>query len=194
MSVIINPIVLPGPWRSGVALDLQTSSSTLIGVDQWGHNRFDTTRPPMGELLYKLKYRHDSTAVAEIVDTVSDFLRTWPQVDCIVPVPPSKQRTFQPLSAVAEALSAHTRIPLCRECISKVKATPELKDEADYSKKLEILNDAIAVHPELTQGGRILLLDDLYQTGATVVTITQKLMHEGGAKAVYLLTLTKSRR
>jgi competence protein ComFC len=181
MSVKISPLVLRGPWNSGFALDLQTTGSVPIGTDQWGHMRFDTTRPPMGELLYRLKYGHDPAAVKEIVETVMDFLRTWKvEVNGIVPVPPSKERKFQPLLAVVEALSERTGI--------------QLKDEADYNKKVEALNSVLVVDRDLTRGARILLIDDLYQTGATVDTITRKLIQDGGATAVYLLTLTKSRR
>jgi competence protein ComFC len=195
MSVEINPILLRGPWRSGFALDLQTTSSVLIGTDSAGHKRFDTTRPPMGELLYRLKYGNDSTALGEIVETVVGFLRTWKvEVDGIVPVPASKVRKFQPLLEVAKALCERTGIPLRGEYVSKVKATSQLKDEADFNKKVEVLNSALTVDRSLAQGARILLLDDLYQTGATVDTITRKLLQDGGAAAVYLLTLTKSRR
>lgn len=195
MSVKISPLVLRGPWKSGFALDLQTTSSVPIGTNQWGHMRFETTRPPMGELLYRLKYGNDPAAVDEIVETVIDFLRSWKvEVDCIVPVPPSKERKFQPLLAVVEALSKRTKIPLHGECVSKVKATIQLKDEADYMKKVEALNSVLVVDRDLTQGARIFLVDDLYQTGATVDTITRKLIQDGGATAVYLLTLTKSRR
>ena len=195
MSVKINPISLRGPWKFGVALDFQTTSSVLIGTDQWGHKRFDTSRPPMGELLYRLKYGNDPTAVQEIVETVAGFLRTLNvEVNCIVPVPPSKDRKFQPLLAVAAALGKRTGIPVCGECVSKVKATGQLKDEMDYGKKVDALKDAVTVDRSLTEGARILLLDDLYQTGATVDTITRKLIQDGGAAAVYVLTLTKSRR
>jgi hypothetical protein len=43
-----------GKWREGFALDLQTLSSIFIGHDEFGHPRFETTRPEIGELLYKL--------------------------------------------------------------------------------------------------------------------------------------------
>jgi predicted amidophosphoribosyltransferase len=195
MSVKINPIRLRGPWRSGFALDLHTTSSVLIGTDSAGHKRFDTVRPPMGELLYRLKYGDDPTAVDEIVETVVDLLRTWKvEVDCIVPVPPSKSPRFQPLLAVAKALSHRAGIPLCGGCVSKVAATGQLKDETDYRRKIEALGAALKVNRSLTQGSRVLLVDDLFQTGATVETITRKLLQDGGAAAVYLLTLTKSRR
>ena len=55
MSVKINPHKLNGPWSDGSALDVHTTSSTMIGHNAFGHPVFDTTRSPLGELLYKLK-------------------------------------------------------------------------------------------------------------------------------------------
>ena len=52
LSVEINPKFLRGPWDAGFALDKHTRSITYLGVDQWGHDRYETTRSPVGELLY----------------------------------------------------------------------------------------------------------------------------------------------
>jgi len=60
-------ITLEGNWKSGKAYDLHTVSSTHLGKDEFGHDRFDNTRSAMGELLYQLKYQHDKTKVSEIV-------------------------------------------------------------------------------------------------------------------------------
>jgi competence protein ComFC len=56
---------------------------------------------------------------------------------------------------------------------------------------METLEDAFEVDASETKGRRILLFDDLYGSGATVRTITEALLKQGGAKAVHLLTLTK---
>jgi predicted amidophosphoribosyltransferase len=45
-----------------------------------------------------------------------------------------------------------------------------------------------------TSGKNLLLFDDLYRSGATVSAITELLKSQGKAKAVYLLTLTETRR
>ena len=58
---------------------------------------FETERPPVGELLYKLKYRHDKSAIEPLADTTADFLlKKWRlSVDAIIPVP---LPTFEPFS------------------------------------------------------------------------------------------------
>lgn len=69
--------------------------STLIGHDSNGHSQFDTTR---GELVYRLKNRSDQKALAPIARAAVEFIKGWaPQVDAIVPVPPSRKRAYQPV-------------------------------------------------------------------------------------------------
>jgi predicted amidophosphoribosyltransferase len=59
----------------------------------------------------------------------------------------------------------------------------------DYDKRAEALEGAFSISKALTKGKRFLLFDDLYGSGATVSAITEALK-AGGARAVYLLTLT----
>lgn len=103
---------------------------------------------------------------------------------------PSQTRRLQPVLAVATALAELLGIPLSKG-LKKVKKTPQLKDLTDYDERAEALQDAFEVGADEAKGKRLLLFDDLYGSGATVRTITQALVKEGGAKSVHLLTLTK---
>lgn len=192
VNVEINPKRLRGgPWNDGRALDVHTLESTFIGNNQFGHPMFDTKRSPVGELLYRLKYRNDQAAVAQLADAAKRFLETWqPPIDAIVPVPPSVTRKNQPVIAIATALAERLQIPLCTSCLSKAKRTPQLKDIVEYDKRTEALKDAFTAAIEHTQGKNLLLFDDLFGTGATARAVVQFLKGEGHAKAVYLLTLT----
>ena len=179
MPAKINPRKLRGPWTDGYALDVHTTSSTMIGHNAYGHAVFDTVRSPLGELLYRLKNRG----------------RWAIPVDAIVPVPPSNTtRKHQPVIGVARALSEYLRVPLCEGCLAKIKSTGQLKDVFDYARRAEILKDAFSVDAPRTKGKRLLLIDDLYRSGATAGAIAQLLTTTGGARAVYLLTLTQTRK
>ena len=196
MSVRINPRKLRGPWVAGYALDLHTLSSTFLGHDAFGHPEFETKRSPLGDLLYRLKNAGDRSVIPEIVDTVGTFVKAWGvPIDAIVPVPPSNtRRKHQPVLAVAEALGTVLRVPVCEGCVTKVKSTAQLKDVFDYAQRAAILKDAFAVDTSRTEGKRLLLVDDLYRSGATVSAIAQLLTSHGAARAVYLLTLTQTRK
>jgi predicted amidophosphoribosyltransferase len=191
VSIEIHPRALHGPWDKGFALDVHTVSSTYLGDDQYGHPRFDTKRSEIGELLYRLKYKHDQTVVEPIVEAVAGFLgSSHSPIDAIVPVPPSNVRTNQPVTVIVNALSERLKIPVCTECLSKIKKTPQLKDITEYDKRVKALEGAFSVAPEHTKGKRLLLFDDLHGSGATVTAITELLKGAGGSKTVYLLTLT----
>jgi predicted amidophosphoribosyltransferase len=190
MSIEINPMYLRGPWDAGFALDKHTRGSTYLGVDQWGHDRYDTTRSPVGELLYRLKYRGDQSAVEPLAEAAAKFLAQVWSIDAIIPTPPSNVRRSQPVMAVAEAIATRLGVPVCMGGLSKVKQTPQLKDITDYDKRKEILSDAFTVDQSLTCDQKLLLFDDLFGSGATVAHIVEVLKNPGKARAVYLLTLT----
>ena len=73
----------------------------------------------------------------------------------------------------------------------KIKETPELKN-VDYAKRLELLEGAHSVEGDPLRGRSILLLDDLYQSGATLNAVARLLRQTGGASAVFVLALTRA--
>jgi|SRR3989338_222626 len=194
--VSINPKSLAGKWIQGYALDIHTIDSTFIGYDEYEHEVFDTKRSEIGELLYRLKYKSDRTALGEIIDTLADFLKNrWKIVDAIaaiIPVPPSKNRPFQPVLEIAKSLSSCLRIPFYDDLLLKSKETPELKDVYKYEKRMELLKNVFYVGNVL-KGKSILLLDDLYRSGATLDAITEIMYNQGKVSNVYVLTLTRTR-
>ena len=194
-KVGIRPSKIPGNWADGYAPDAHKMKSEYIG-DEYGYPRFDTTRTPLGELLYRLKYRQDQTAIEPIVHTVVNFLNSWGiPFDAIVPVPPSNtRRSIQPVIEVSKGISEISGILLCETCIRKVKDTGQLKDVTDPQKRKQFLKDAFTVDQEKTFEKKLLLFDDLYRSGETVNEIARVLSNEGKASAVYLLTLTRSGR
>jgi competence protein ComFC len=196
MSVEIHPRKIRGKWAEGYALDLHTVSSTFVGHDGYGHPQFDTVRSELGELLYKLKYGAGAVAIESIAETVVEFLEEkWPiKVDLLVPVPPSNTgRKRQPVSEVAKAICVRSGLELCLAGIEKIKQTPQLKNVYDYKQRVAALEGAFAADRAKITGKRVLLFDDLFRSGATMNTITERLIEDGKAKVVYALTLTRTR-
>jgi competence protein ComFC len=62
--VEINPTKVAGRWSYGFTLDVHTTSSELLGHDEYGHPQFASKRSELGELLYRLKFRRDKTVIA----------------------------------------------------------------------------------------------------------------------------------
>jgi competence protein ComFC len=195
MAVDINPKKLVGSWQDGYSLDVHTIESRLIGYNAFGHAEFSTKRSPLGELLFRLKYRSDRKCIEPIVETATNFLSAWDiRPTLIVPVPPSNTaRTHQPVLEIAKQLARHAELALCVECVKKIKKTPQIKDVIDLGERMDALAEAYAIDEEETSGKRILLFDDLYQTGSTLNTIARALKKDGRARTVYVLTLTRTR-
>ena len=196
--VNINPQKLTGNWTKGFVLDIHTLSSTFVGYDEFGHEVFDTKRSELGELLYRLKYGADQSVLNDILDTVVDYLtNSWrivQSLDLIVPVPPSDtNRRSQPVLEVASGIGSRTGIPVLEDALVKVKQTLQLKNIYDYQKRAELLRDAFISRRSLVQGKTVLLLDDLYRSGATLNAVSQVLRDEGHVAAIYVLALTKTR-
>jgi len=191
--VRINPIAITGNWKSGVALDLHTTSSTPIGYNDFGHMQFETVRPEIAELLYRLKNKSDQSAAGPIVETVADFLQNHRgKFDLIVPVPPSQQRAVQPVNVLAEGVGQALGVPVL-SCIKTTRSTGQLKNITDADERREHVKGLYTVEEAKVDGRKILLFDDLFRSGTTMNAITDILMNPGKAAVVHALTITKTR-
>lgn len=193
-GISIKPRKLAGRWREGFALDLHTLSSEYIGDNEYGHPQFETTYSEIGELLYLLKYKRDESAVPAMVRAASKFVKNWdPEVDVLIPVPPSKYRRVQPVRILGEALAKRLKIPFGSDWLKKAKKVPELKNVYDYDERADLLEGAHTANAAKLTGRRVLLFDDLYRSGATMNAVTTVLYDEGDVEEVFALTMTKTR-
>jgi competence protein ComFC len=193
MAMDINPKEIAGTWHAGYVLDKHTISSTMIGYNEFGHPEFDTQRSPLGELVYKLKYKGDKAVLPTIVETAAAFITSWGiKPDVIVPLPPSKQRAFQPIIEIATQLGATLDIPVDTGTLKKTAATSQMKDIGNYADRVKAL-EAVFVVGEEFRGKTVLLIDDLFQSGATMNVVARIIREQGEAKAIYALALTRTR-
>ena len=190
----IHPKEIKGAWEQGFVLDVHTVSSTMIGYNEFGHPEFDTQRSQLGELVYRLKYKSDKTVVPAIIETIAAFLKNWGiDVDLVVPMPPSKlQRNLQPVITIASELGKALGIPVDTTSLRKSKSTPQMKDIGDFSARVAALEAAFTAVEDLA-GKRILLIDDLFQSGASMNVAARTLKNEGKVKSAYAIALTRTR-
>jgi competence protein ComFC len=193
MAIKINWQKIEGAWQSGVALDLQTTSSTFLGHDEFGHARFDNTRSEIGEFLHQLKNRGDRNAAGPIVEAAAKFIRPYrAKFDALVPVPPSSQRALQPVIVLAEGIGRALDLPVL-QCISTTRETTQLKNITDPEERKKHVSGLYAVDTAQTRGTNILLFDDLFRSGSTMNAITEVLLSAGRAASVRALAITKTR-
>lgn len=189
-----NPRKIDGPWTDGRVLDLHSTGSEFLGYDEYGHEQFDTRRTEVGELLYRLKYRNDASALEEIGTVAEKFIRSWRiKFDVIVPAPPTRTRRVQPLHQIADELSRRFNVPVVKAVSKKAAGAAELKNLREFHERQAVLQGALTVNARAIAGKHVLLLDDLIRSGATLGAVAGALSNAGAA-TIFAFALTKTRR
>ena len=114
----------------------------------------------------------------------------------IMPVPLHPERIrargFNQASVLAQALSKSLRLPLDEVSLSRVSGSEKYRAGLDVKGRRDTVAGAFKVsHPRLVVGEDILLVDDVFTTGATVSACAEALLG-AGAKSVFVLTLARA--
>lgn len=117
----------------------------------------------------------------------------WKQVDCLVPVPlhPKRRawRGFDQSLHLAQTMAVHCGLPVVSDGMIRVRPTTPQVSLSTHERRENVRRAFRAVHDRL-QGRNILLIDDVYTTGATV-SEAARAAKEGGAAAAYVLTISR---
>ena len=187
-------IELKGNWCKGLAVDIHTLSSTYLGPDENGHERWENVRSDMGELVYQLKYHGDRTRIQEILRHLNR-IKGIERMDCLIPIPSTnKTRGFQPVLEITRALGAQNGIEVLEDILRKTPGGNELKGVMDMNERERQLGEHMQISRKNAVCGKsVLLVDDLYRSGATLRAATRLLYEQGGARIVNVLAMTKTR-
>jgi ComF family protein len=118
------------------------------------------------------------------------------QSTTVMPVPlhPKRQRArgFNQASVLAQVLSKSLRLPLDEVSLSRVSWSEIYRAGLDVKGRRDTVEGAfVVIHPRLVAGEEILLVDDVFTTGATVSACAEVLIM-AGAKSVFVLTLARA--
>jgi len=181
----LNLIPLVGDFDFGYALG---QYSELGGIH--------TEKTQVGRLLHGFKYKFDRDAGAILADLAVKFINSRSLLkssDLMVTVPPSfTSRPFDPVSFLAEKISERTGIRWEKGVIKRTRITKLQKRIFDKAGKKENvistyrLNNLVPIF-----GKKILLLDDLYDSGATIGQISQ-ILRRAKADKIFVLALAKT--
>lgn len=184
---------ITGNWDKGHVLDKHTISSEFLGYDENGHPRFDTKRSEAGEALYQLKYQNDKSQAPLLAAAVAkDVVPLLGEFGMIIPMPASKARPWQPVTEVARELGTLTGKPVIENLLVRMAQSQQLKDLTTKEEKKAVLKDAFKVEEVITNDGRwnALLVDDLFDTGASMEEATEVLKKYRKVGNVYVAALT----
>ena len=177
-----HPRPLHGPWEAGWALDF--------------HSRFSGAtweRTEVGELAYRFKYGGEVSLAEELADRLLELTRHHPalaRVDVVLPVPSSQPRATEPVPLLAAALAQRLGVPVQTDWLVKTRETRPQKEMRTLIQKRRNVAGAFAVRGPV-RGRRVLVVDDLYDSGATLEEVT-RILQQAGVQAVLVVTLTRT--
>jgi ComF family protein len=114
----------------------------------------------------------------------------------IVPVPlhpmRERERGFNQASLLARALARLSGLPLDDHSVVRRLHTERHRAAMDAKARRKSVAEAFAArHPKLVAGQRVLLIDDVFTTGATVSACASALK-DAGAEEVFVLTVARA--
>jgi len=147
------------------------------------------------QAVHQLKYQNLRALAAPLGDFLAEFLETSDiAADVIVPVPLHskrlRERGYNQSALLARKLGKGAGLPVVEGCLERVKATlPQARTTA-VAERQQNMAGAFACRSERLKDRRVLLVDDVATSGATLDAAAAALK-AGGAASVWGLTLAR---
>ncbi len=143
--------------------------------------------------MHDFKYAHRKENAAFFSDAICSHLGAWIQgldVDVIVPIPIHKRRKrhrgYNQAELLANEVGKRLQIPVDRTILERCENTKAQKELGRKERKINLEN-ALKIHKNELQYYRVLLIDDIYTTGATLGSAAS-VLKASGVKEIYCVT------
>ncbi len=117
------------------------------------------------------------------------------KADVIVPVPmyrsDKRRRGYNQSALIARVMSNELDIPLAEKAVEKQRLTARQKELTRDERAVNLKNAFEVTLPQNIRGKKVLLIDDVCTTGATMSEITEILL-KSGAAAVHCASCCKT--
>jgi competence protein ComFC len=154
--------------------------------------RFDEV---IRKAIHQLKYRNLKAISPCLAELLADYLRSNPlpgEALVCVPLHPQRlrERGYNQSSLLAGELGKRVDLPVIENCLIRVKqAQPQVR-AVDVEERRRNVVDAFVCRDERVSGERIILIDDVCTSGATLESCAIALKSKG-ATSVWGLTLAR---
>lgn len=150
---------------------------------------------PVRQAVHDFKYRGYRALAGTLARLMYEHLqRRPPAIDAIVPVPLHhsrlRQRGYNQSLLLARELSKLSSLPVLETSLTRTRNTPAQVGRASAEERRRNVSGAFACPDSTVRGQRLLLIDDVCTTGATLDACAVALKHAGAA-AVWGLTLAR---
>jgi ComF family protein len=195
---------LPGFAAVGAGEAETTNNLCLECIRQMppysGARAFGYYSMEMRQLIHELKFAGRQSLAKLVAPLLARvFVDSWRREDfdfiTAVPLHPSRRRErgFNQSELLARALAHKVALPEVDNVLRRTTATRPQVGLSDAQRQENVRNAFRCAHPEMVAGKRILLVDDVMTTGATVACASQVLL-AAGAEKVSVLTATRAIR
>lgn len=150
-------------------------------------------------LLFRFKYNGRTDLAATLAEILCDRMRLieeleeQAQVDLVIPVPmyapKQRRRGFNQAELLAKAYAGRRGLPCMTHVVLRVRDTKAMRGLAPEERRRNIAQAFVLAKGAETpiDGKHILLIDDIYTTGATVDALAE-LLRRAGARRISVLT------
>lgn len=147
------------------------------------------------DLIVRLKYRKEERLAGFLGDRMAERILEGGPYDLILPIPLHikrlRERGFNQSLLLARQVGRRTGVPVDPFLLEKGRPTPP-QAELKVDERRKNLKGAFELRdPEKVKNKKILIVDDVYTTGATVETAARLLL-KAGAEEVEALVLARA--
>ncbi len=208
-------MMAPESWRAlnfisdpycqccGYPFDFEVESKVLCAVCLQDKPLFETARAALvyddasRHMILKFKHADQTHAVYAFLPWLERVgAAMLAKADYIIPVPLHRtrllKRRYNQAALMARALTARTGVTDLLDALQRRRATP-IQGYLNYSERRKNVKNAFTVnlkHGLKLKGKTVVLVDDVYTTGATVDECTKALL-KAGVAAVHILTIAR---
>lgn len=144
--------------------------------------------------IYRFKYynkrEYARIYAKQIADKCGGMIRAW-SPDVLIPVPIHssrlKERGFNQAELIARELEHFTGIPMDSESLVRAVKTVPMK-ELDNTQRVKNLQNAFQADKKVVKYRKVLIVDDIYTTGATFDACAT-VLKQAGVQKVYGVSL-----
>jgi len=150
------------------------------------------------EALHAFKFDRKTNLARPLGDLLAEAAHALPPgqlVDCLVPVPlhPAREaeRGFNQSLLLARRLSSRWAVPVADGVLKRVRVTRSQTELSAQDRRANVREAFVLHRPHGVAGAHVLLIDDIFTTGATVSECCRILLAAGEANTVGVLTVAR---